>query len=289
MLTPCSFAADPADLQRQATQLNLITDTANKLCSEIPLQGNTDVSEVSGKVSAEVHGLLKKLADAGVEAQGRIQKGSFQGVLQKDLVEAISRNENCKLQVLSELKDQLLPPLPKPQSVKHPPVNAPDTAIYINSGVFKIAGKLNVAVSIQGLSGTDVAPLETSVRNALGDRGYKVVPVFTAEFTHAGMGRQLFDGDPSLAARLKLQRYCDTVLLGMLRLVGPAQQVANGLFIREAVLDIRAIDPVSGDVIGQTLEISEKGGGADAQLSTENALERLKNSVEGSVREWSWT
>jgi len=88
--------------------------------------------------------------------------------------------------------------------------------------------------------------------------------------------------------RLKLQNYCDWVLLGVLRFVGPAQQVAGGLYIREVVLDIHSIDPLSGDV-GRALEIREKGGGTSEQLSTQNALDRLQNSVETSVKEWTWT
>ena len=78
------------------------------------------------------------------------------------------------------------------------------------------------------------------------------------------------------------------MLIGVLRFVGPAQQISGGLYIREVELDIHTVDPLSGDV-GQALEIREKGGGASEQLSTENALDRLRNSVESSVKEWTWT
>jgi len=282
LLTTYASTSVATDLQQQ---LNLITETANKLCNEVPLQGNTSANEVSGKVSAEVRGLMRKLVDAGAQAEGRHESQEFQGLLQKDLLEALRDRNNCKLHVWTDLKDKLLGE-PHAAATPHPP--AFESRKYLNTTVSRIAGKVSVAISLQGSAGSDTAPFEAAMRRALDQRGYQVIPVFRTEFQHAGLGQQLFSGDPALAMRLKLQNYCDWVLLGVLRFVGPAQQVAGGLYIREVVLDIHSIDPLSGDV-GRALEIREKGGGTSEQLSTQNALDRLQNSVETSVKEWTWT
>jgi hypothetical protein len=159
---------------------------------------------------------------------------------------------------------------------------------YIDPKVYRVASSLNVAIAVQGLSHSDIAPLEGVIRTALQGRGYSVVPIFRESFRTDGLGQRLFDGDPSLASRLKLQQHCDALVLGALRFVGPAQAVGGGLYIREVVLDVRKIDPASGQP-GPSLEIREKGGGASAELSTINALSRLEDKVEASISEWSWT
>jgi hypothetical protein len=125
------------------------------------------------------------------------------------------------------------------------------------------------------------------MQSALRDRDLAIVPIFRERFRSDGLQKRLFNGDPSLVTSLKLQQHCDSVLIGVLRFVGPAQLVDGGFFIREAVLDVHAIDPVTGRV-KESLEISEKGGGASAELSTVNAIARLKEKVEASISEWSW-
>ena len=289
LVPPHLSGSESLDLQKQQAALNYISDFANKVCTDIPLRGDLSGAQISGEVSMEMQGLLKKLTNAGIDVNASAEKKSYEGVKRGDLLEALRDSRKCKMDVFMQLKDMLLGirsdthPLGKPPTVK-----SFDAAKYINVGTSRIGGKLNVAVAVQGLSDSDTRPLEIAMRSALDSRGYRVVSIFTTEFKHAGMGQQLYDGDPSLVGRLGLQRYCDVVLVGVLRFVGPAQNVAPGMFIREAVFDIRPIDPVSGS-IGAPLEVSEKGGGTSEQLSTENALDRLKNSVESSVREWSWT
>jgi hypothetical protein len=159
---------------------------------------------------------------------------------------------------------------------------------YIDPRASRQAGKMNVAISIQGGAGEELAPLEEAMRQGLIEGGNSVIPLFRDRFRIDGIGTRLFDGDPTLAGKLKLRDHCDALLLGSLRFVGPAQEVASGLYVREIVLDVHQIDPVSGQ-IGKSLEIREKGGGSDAQLSTINALSRLKDKIETSISEWTWT
>ncbi|MBS0418391.1 MAG: hypothetical protein JSR66_11810 [Proteobacteria bacterium] len=289
LVTPHSLGSESLDLPKQQAALNLISDFASKVCTDIPLRTDMSEAQISGEVSTQMRGLLEKLIDAGIEVNAGIKKKSYEGVQRGDLLEALRDSRKCKMDVFMQLKGTLLGGRSNSVPLHEPRTRASfDAAKYINVGTSRIGGKLNVAVVVQGLSDSDTRPLEIAMRSALDSRGYRIVSIFTTAFQHAGMGQKLYDGDPSLVGRLGLQRYCDVVLVGVLRFAGPAQRVAPDMFIREAVLDIRPVDPVSGS-IGTPLEVSEKGGGTSEQLSTENALDRLKNSVESSVREWSWT
>src|SRR5262249_55144829 len=118
------------------------------------------------------------------------------------------------------------------------------TEQYIDRGVHRVAGTFNVAVAVQGLPNS--TPLLEAIHRALIDRDMSVIPLFRAKFQQDGTARRLFGGDAGLAANLKLRDYVDSVLLAEFRFVGPAQLVQGDVYIREAVLEVHAIDPSSG-------------------------------------------
>jgi hypothetical protein len=177
------------------------------------------------------------------------------------------------------------PPTAGVQSRQVPPS---DYDKYIDPRAPQQAGKMNVAISIQGGATEELAPLEDAMRQGLIDGGSSVTPIFRERFRIDGIGMRLFDGNPTLVSNLKLRKHCNALLIGSLRFVGPAQAVSGGFYVREIVLDVHQIDPVSGQV-NKSLEIREKGGGSDAQQSTTNALTRLKDKIETSLSEWTWT
>jgi hypothetical protein len=156
---------------------------------------------------------------------------------------------------------------------------------YIDRGVHRVSGSLNVAVVVQGAA--DTAPLLSAMHRALIDRDMAVVPLFREKFRRDGTAQRLFAGDAALATSLKLRDYVDSVLLAEFRFAGPAQHVQGGLYIREGVLEVHAIDPSSGEV-RKVLEIREKGGGSTAEQSSENALTRLEESIENDISGWIW-
>jgi hypothetical protein len=179
---------------------------------------------------------------------------------------------------------------PAPTKVKEP--SRPAAAVsdykkYIDSNVHRMAGTTNVAIALRGLPGFPPGALESAVQRALRERGFRIVPIFRNQFREDEAELRLFNGDASFANRLKLREHCDRVLLGVLRFAGPAQVVDGGLYIREAVLEIRALDPSTGLVV-DSLEISEKGGGTTAELSAIDAVSRLKESVLANISGWSW-
>ncbi len=72
-----SVRADELDAQRKA--LNLISEFADKICGDIPLQGSSSKIEASGKAKAELPGVIKKLADLGLEGAAKYQDSKYQG------------------------------------------------------------------------------------------------------------------------------------------------------------------------------------------------------------------
>jgi ribosomal protein S11 len=179
------------------------------------------------------------------------------------------------------------PAATKAREPSSPTAAVSDYKKYIDSNVHRLAGTTNVAIALRGLPGFPPGALESAVQRALRERGFRIVPIFRNQFREDEAELRLFNGDASFASRLKLQEHCDSVLLGVLRFAGPAQAVDGGMYIREAVLEIRALDPSTGLVI-DSLEISEKGGGTTAELSAIAALSRLKESVLANISGWSW-
>lgn len=156
---------------------------------------------------------------------------------------------------------------------------------YIDRSVHRVAGSLNVAVAVQGLP--DSGRMLDAMHHALLQREMAVIPLFRAKFRQDGTARRLFAGDAALAANLRLREFVDSVLLAEFHFAGPAQLVEDNMYIREAVLEVRAIDPSSGE-IRKTLAIREKGGGPTAEQSSENALTRLEQSIEDNISGWNW-
>ncbi|MEI7995597.1 MAG: hypothetical protein WCH01_11920 [Methylococcaceae bacterium] len=113
-LTP-SFANNNLDTQKQA--LDIVADFADKFCKQVPLEGSTGNVELSGNAKAELNGLLKNLANLGIEGATKYQTSEYQGLLQKDLVEGLKSSTNCRLQVWDGLKNKLITSQPDEKDV----------------------------------------------------------------------------------------------------------------------------------------------------------------------------
>jgi len=100
-----SFAASLKDNEKA---LNMIADFAGRLCKDIPLQGHGDNFELSGSAKAELNGIIKQLANLGIDGAIKYQNIDYEGVLQKDLVNALKDSTNCRLQIWNDLKDKLI-------------------------------------------------------------------------------------------------------------------------------------------------------------------------------------
>lgn len=114
-------------LAMQRTALKDITDAAERICNSIPLSGTSQSAELSGQAKAEVNGVIKKVAELGVQGAGKYQTSEFSNVLQRDLAQAIQTNANCKQTVFSVLVDRMIPvrSSPSPSGLPVTQPNAP--------------------------------------------------------------------------------------------------------------------------------------------------------------------
>lgn len=97
-----------ATLEENEKALNMIADFADRLCKDIPLQGHGDNLELTGSAKAELNGIIKKLANLGLDGAIKYQHTEYEGLLQKDLVSALKDSTNCRLQIWNDLKDKLI-------------------------------------------------------------------------------------------------------------------------------------------------------------------------------------
>lgn len=95
-------------LDNQNDALNVIADFADRICNKISTSGGKKSLELSGHGKVELKGLLKKIADLGVEGGAKYQDVSYESVLQKDLARMLRESSNCKLEVFKDLKDKLI-------------------------------------------------------------------------------------------------------------------------------------------------------------------------------------
>ncbi len=116
----CSTNADTA-LDRQKEALDMIADFADRFCKDIPLVGQGDSRELSGQAKAELSGIVKKLADLGLEGAGKYQQSEYQGLLQRDFIEGLKSSVDCRLKIWNDLKSTLM--------TESPAVVAPDTDV----------------------------------------------------------------------------------------------------------------------------------------------------------------
>lgn len=121
IFSPCSTNAD-TELDRQKAALDMIADFADRFCKDIPLVGHGDRMELSGEAKAELSGIVKKLADLGLEGAGKYQQSEYQGLLQRDLIAGLKSSVDCRLKIWKDLKSTLV-------TESSPTVVAPDSDV----------------------------------------------------------------------------------------------------------------------------------------------------------------
>ncbi len=97
-----------ADLASQEQMLDVIGGFADRLCSNVALEGSATEKELSGKASVELNNLLSKLAGLGLEVAASDKRSQYEGLLREDLASALKDELKCKTDVLMALKDKLL-------------------------------------------------------------------------------------------------------------------------------------------------------------------------------------
>ncbi|SAL52440.1 hypothetical protein [Caballeronia concitans] len=95
-------AAISEDTSQQA--LDTIANFADRLCQTVPIDIQSSRVELNGSAKAELAGVIKKLANFGVDGAGKYSTDESKNVLQKDLAQTLQGSRDCRLQVWNDLK-----------------------------------------------------------------------------------------------------------------------------------------------------------------------------------------
>ncbi len=167
-------SAAPLDTEQA---LDLITQTADRICNVVSTKGEVESAEVKGQVQAQLSGLAAKLANAGVSGTGGINNEQYQNVLRQDLASTLHDNVECRLKVFHTLQARIIsppPPVPVPPPPPPPPsttttngfpsrrdvyFNKPDILYYEEPDEIKLAvepkqlNEMEIDVAFEGLYG----------------------------------------------------------------------------------------------------------------------------------------
>ena len=122
-------AAQTTDTLRQT--LDLIVETANRICNVVPASGQASPTDVQGNVRLQLEGLSRKLADAGLSGTAKLTSEQYQVVIREQLAATFGNNAQCKVEVFRSLSNaQLSSPAPSRtfSVTREPAGEAVDTA-----------------------------------------------------------------------------------------------------------------------------------------------------------------
>ena len=97
-------------LEQQKQALDEISNFTAEICGKnIPLVGNNEKLELSGKAKAELGNTLKKITDIGITGTVQYLQEEHSGVLQSQLIDALKQTADCKENISKLLIEKLLP------------------------------------------------------------------------------------------------------------------------------------------------------------------------------------
>lgn len=106
------YTVNAQALKPDKQSLDMIADFAERICSEVSLEGSSSSLDLSGSGEAKLAGLLKNMAAIGIDGAAKYEQKQFKGFLQKDLRAAIQDSNLCRLKVADTLISRLLSATP---------------------------------------------------------------------------------------------------------------------------------------------------------------------------------
>ena len=106
LAVPSLSLGDTLDQNQKA--LDLITDTAGKLCTMVRDSGELSSSKINGEINGQLNGLAAKLVSLGFKGGGEVANESFKGLVRGDLPTAIAKVDECRLRVFDKLEAKLI-------------------------------------------------------------------------------------------------------------------------------------------------------------------------------------
>ncbi len=94
--------------ENRQSALNEIAVFVQNVCKSTQDRGHSQNLGLSGSAKAELNGLLKSLANLGIEGAAEYQSSDYQGVLQKDLSGLLSKDADCRREISAMLINKLI-------------------------------------------------------------------------------------------------------------------------------------------------------------------------------------
>jgi hypothetical protein len=91
------------------TILNVIKETAVGICGYVGQSGSKSDVEIKGEIKAQLSGLVKRLADAGIVGTATIVDSKYEGVIQEQLAGVMKDNQECREKIFDTLQRKLIP------------------------------------------------------------------------------------------------------------------------------------------------------------------------------------
>ncbi len=240
-----------------------LAEFAEGICASVKQYGSSTKALGSLDAQAQLKGLTKKLADVGFDAKGKYWLRPSKALL-KPTCHAFWTHRELQAESHRAVSDKF--PAAPMRTHRAKPTRRDARAFpldeYITTVAFTASAVLQTSPSrcrarrTPGRCSMPCTAHSSSARCLLCRSSREIPPG-----RHCPAPVRWRRG---LAANLKLRDYVDR-LLAEFHFVGPRAGSA-GTYIREAVLEVHAIDPASGEV-RKVLEIREKGGGATAEQS----------------------
>lgn len=86
----------------------LIRDASETICGSYAAYGSSQIASASGEAKSQLRGLVKKLADIGIEGAGSLDVEQYEGVLRSELRAELADVRKCRLAIWRDLSDRLL-------------------------------------------------------------------------------------------------------------------------------------------------------------------------------------
>jgi hypothetical protein len=103
-------SAAAQNLAQQSAALKEIRDTAAEICYTVKQEGQQSDKELSGKVQAQLDGVIAKVVGLNIDGSGKLKTEQYQGVLQEQLASTLKQSADCRKGVFDKLVDLMLSP-----------------------------------------------------------------------------------------------------------------------------------------------------------------------------------
>lgn len=131
-----SSSRSHAELAAQKEALDLITETAERICRSPSTEGHDASLELTGAAKVELNKTLARLAGLGIEGAAKYKQSKYENVLQKDLAGVIRQATDCRRDIATKLIEKLLP---SPSSIPDQPSPPGGHPPQSNSGALSFA------------------------------------------------------------------------------------------------------------------------------------------------------